>query len=82
MDPGESVESHLGWVYDNPLFLVDETGKKYPSIGQQGGDVDEEGVTIQYFFTEDPAELELLYESPGAIISVPAEFKLKGIPLP
>jgi hypothetical protein len=79
---GGPFESHLGWIYDNPLFLINESGKKEPSIGHQGGDLDENGVQIQYFFVEDPAEFELLYESPGAIVSVPADFSLKDVPLP
>ncbi|QEG21283.1 hypothetical protein [Mariniblastus fucicola] len=78
----EEFESHLGWLYDNPLFLINDAGKKEPSIGHQGGDLDERGVQIQYFFVEEPANFGLLYESPGAIVSVPADFKLKDIPLP
>ncbi len=75
-------ESHLGWVYDNPLFLIDEAGKKEPSIGHQGGGMDEDGLMIQYLFVEEPTRFGLLYESPGAIVSVPAEITLKDIPLP
>jgi len=78
----EKFDSHLGWIYDNPLFLIDEIGKKEPSIGQQGGDVNETGVAIQYFFIEDPSKVGLLYESPGAIVPFPAAFSLKGVPLP
>ena len=77
-----SFDSHLGWVYDNPLFLIDDVGKKEPSIGQQGGDIDNKGVMIQYFFIDDPSAKGLLYESPGAIVPFPAEFDLKNIPLP
>ena len=83
MEKGEQeFESHLGWLYDNPLFQVNDAGKKQASIGHQGGDLDELGVQIQYFFIEDPTEFGLLYESPGAIVSVGADFSLKDIPLP
>lgn len=83
MEPGtEKVESHLGWLYDNPLFLVNDAGKKENSIGHQSGGLGEEGMQIQYFFIEEPSKFSLLYESPGAIVSVPADFNLKGIPLP
>ena len=83
MDPGaEKIESHLGWLYDNPLFLVNDAGEKQTSIGHQGGDLDETGVHIQYFFIDEPTKFSLLYESPGAIVSVPADFELKDIPLP
>ena len=77
-----SFDSHLGWVYDNPLYLIDEVGKKEPSIGQQGGDINNNGVVIQYFFIDDPSKQGLLYESPGAIVPFPAQFKLQNIPLP
>jgi len=83
METGEEAfESHLGWLYDNPLFQIDEAGKKESSIGHQGGDFAEQGVEIQYFFIEDPTKFGLLYESPGAIVSVGADFTLKEIPLP
>jgi hypothetical protein len=78
----EEFDSHLGWIYDNPLFLINAAGKKEPSIGHQGGDVDENGVHIQYFYVDDPKELGLLYESPGAIVPLPADFGLKDIALP
>ncbi len=81
-DPATELESHLQWIYDNPLFLVSEDGKREPSIGQQGGGMDEEGMLLQYFFVEDPSNFSLLYESPGAIVSVPANISLKNIPLP
>ena len=76
------MESHLGWLYDNPMYLIDEAGKKMESVGHQGGDFDEDGVQLQYFFVDDPKNFGLLYESPGAIVSVPADFSLKDIPLP
>jgi len=79
---GEEMQSHLGWIYDNPLFLINDAGQKEPSIGHQGGGVDETGVQIQYFYVDDPQKLGLLYESPGAIVPLPAEFGLKDIPLP
>ena len=83
MDSGaEEFESHLGWIYDNPLYLVSADGKKEPSIGHQGGDMGEDGVQIQYFFVDEPLKFGLLYESPGAIVSVPADISLKDIPLP
>ncbi len=44
--------------------------------------MDKDGVTIQYFFVDEPANFGLLYESPGAIVSVPADISLKDIPLP
>ena len=81
-DKNQKFESHLGWLYDNPLYQINDAGKKEPSIGHQGGDLDEGGVQIQYFFIEDPTEFGLLYESPGAIVSVGADFSLKDIPLP
>ena len=81
-DKAEEFDSHLGWIYDNPLFLINAAGQKEPSIGHQGGDVDENGVHIQYFYVDDPKELGLLYESPGAIVPLPADFGLKDIPLP
>ena len=82
MEANEEFDSHLGWIYDNPLFLINDAGEKEPSIGHQGGGVDERGVHIQYFFVDDPKELGLLYESPGAIVPLPADFSLKDIPLP
>jgi len=37
---------------------------------------------LQYFFAEDPATMGLLYESPGAIVEIPAKFEVKGVALP
>lgn len=83
MEPGNGkLESHLGWVYDNPLFQVNDAGKKEQSVGRQGGAMGEDGLHLQFLFIEDPTNFGLLYESPGAIVSVPADFTLKDIPLP
>lgn len=83
MEPGtDQLESHLGWIYDNPLFLINDAGEKIQSVGRQGGAMGEDGLDLQFLFIENPTKFGLLYESPGAIVSVPAAFSLKGIPLP
>ena len=81
-DPNEELESHLEYLYDNPIFLVNDVGQKEDAIGRQGGEYDGTGLVVQYFFAEDPAKMGLLYESPGAIVEVPAKFEIKRIALP
>lgn len=81
-DENEELESHLEYLYDNPIYIVDDVGQKESSIGRQGGDYDGKGLVLQYFFAEDPSKKGLLYESPGAIVEVPAKFEIKQIALP
>ena len=81
-DTEEDLESHLEYLYDNPIYLVSEDGQKEESIGRQGSEFDGKGLVLQYFFPEDPLKKGLLYESPGAIVNLPAKFEIKEIPLP
>ena len=37
---------------------------------------------VEYYFEVDPAEFDLVYQTPAAIVSVSFDFELKNIPLP
>ena len=83
---GNALESHRGWIYDNPCYLIDKQGKQRDADGSEASLLDDNEVGISFKFAledgESIAGYKLVYKTPAAIIKVPVEFELKNIPLP
>lgn len=78
-----ALESHRGWIYRNPCYLVDAQGKKYPYDALESTLLSEDEVGIAFLFDVPGLEgLTLVYETPGAILSLPVEYTLQNIELP
>jgi hypothetical protein len=82
-DPGQALESHRGWVYNNRAYLLAPDGKRleggFETIGQS-----ETEVGVAYLF-ETGGGIEgytFVYETPTAIIPSEVEFELEDLPLP
>ena len=79
---GGALDSHLSWVYENPLHLVDRDGKKYTALTKESAGRTENSVAIRYYFPVDPAPMNLRCETPAAIVSTEVKLLLRDIPLP
>lgn len=83
-DAKATLESHLGWVYDNPAFLVNEKGGKLEFVGTESGGQNEDGIRIIYLF-EKPESLKgwsVKYQCPGILIDKEIPFTIPGVKLP
>ena len=77
-----ALESHQGWVYDNPIHLENKDGEKFEHLALEGVRQTNSEVVIRYYFDQDPKDLSLHYTTPAAIVKVPVKISLKKIPLP
>ena len=77
-----ALESHQGWVYDNPIHLENEAGEKLEALAFEGVRQTNSEVVIRYYFEKDPKDYSLHYTTPAAIVKVPVKISLKKIPLP
>jgi hypothetical protein len=77
-----ALESHQGWVSGNEIYLVDKDGKKIPASNHEQYSAGASTVGFRYIFFDDPAEMDLHYSTPAAIVKVKIPFEILGIPLP
>jgi len=80
-EESNSVDSHLGWAYDNTVEMVKGDQRFEPvaseTVMQRG-----QRMKVQYLFEEDPADCDLVYKTPAAIVKVDLDFELVDVPLP
>ncbi|HUE71064.1 MAG TPA: hypothetical protein VMP01_09260 [Pirellulaceae bacterium] len=81
-----ALESHRGWIYNNPCYLEDAKGDKVEQAALEATLLDENEVAVIYRFDlgdeANASKYKLVYKTPAAIIEVPVEFELKAIDLP
>ena len=76
-----SLDSHLGWAYDNQVLLVRD-GESFESVASESITQKGQQLKVLYLFEEDPALCELVYKTPAAIVKVSLDFELKNIKVP
>lgn len=81
-EENNALESHQGWVFQNPVYLENNDGEREEAIGLETLRQDNSKVTIRYLFIEDPGNRTLVYQTPAAIVKMPVKIELKKIPLP
>ncbi|GEM_PF-2246288 len=83
-DAKKSLESHLGWVYENPATLILENGERSPNLSIESGGQQQDSVTLIYLFDniEELDKCVLEYKSPGILVETDIPFTLKGVKLP
>ena len=95
-NPDRSLESHRGWIFDNPAFVVrrDESKTEKPigeippkAIEHLGYEMyrqtsDEIGIGYLFDLNGDPSKYQFRYETPSSIIRSEVRFTLHDIPLP
>ena len=80
-----ALESHRGWIGNNPAYIVDGKGNKLENGGFSPSLVAENEAVLSYIFDlseVDIAKCRFVYETPAALFKVPVEFELKDLELP
>lgn len=79
-----ALESHRGWIYNNPAYLLDPQGKKIESLGIEATrqEVDAVGLAFLFDLENGPANHQFVYKTPAAIIKLPVQYEIKNIALP
>ena len=82
--PGDSLQSHRGWIFRNEAYLEDADGKKIPFDGMQTTRQAENEVGIAYIFALDgpPEKHTFVYKAPGTIATSTFSYKIKDVELP
>ncbi|MEL7496085.1 MAG: hypothetical protein AAFN77_00640 [Planctomycetota bacterium] len=81
-DPGQALESHLNWVYENKFEMLDDQAEAHLPLATETAGRTKEKITMIYYYADDPSAWTMSYETPAAIVSVPIKITLKDIPLP
>ena len=81
-ETGDALESHISWIFENPLKLIDKDGKEYMPLAKESGGRQKNAASVRYYFGENPAAMTLKCETPAAIVSTEVKILLKDIPLP
>ena len=79
-----ALESHRGWVYRNPRYIVNAEGERLEDWADElTGQTDTEiGFAFAFDLPNGPQGLSFVYETPAVILRMPIEFELKDIDLP
>ena len=55
-EENNALESHQGWVFQNEAYLENSQGIREDAVSIETLRQDNENVTVQYYFIEDPAD--------------------------
>lgn len=79
-----ALESHRGWVFNNPAELVTPDGQSVSYAGLETTRQTPTEVGVAYLFTLDGdiAGHTLVYKTPGVVMKVPLEYELTDLALP
>ncbi len=83
-DPGDSLESHRGWVFENEAYLEDSKGERVTpgSYEQTREGRDEVGFKYLFDVPEGLAGRTFVYKTPLAILELPVDYEFHNLPLP
>jgi len=82
--PGQAMESHRGFLLDNPVFVTDAADVRQEHLGYQLYRQTATGIGISYLFDlGDSADgATLSYETPTAVVKNEIDFVIENILLP
>ena len=83
--PGQALESHRTWVFNNEAWLeAADGGEKLPYAGMETTRQSESEVGVAYLFAppEGLAKYTFVYRTPSSIANITLPFELKDIKLP
>lgn len=83
-DAANALESHRGWVYNNPAYILDADGARIENIGSEltGQQANEIGTAYLFDLEDGLKGCKFVYQTPAKIVQMPVDFELKDIPLP
>jgi hypothetical protein len=84
LKPGDRFQSHLDWVSNNEVYLVNAQGEKIDNPNFERYLEREQEVGFGYLFpvSGELKDYRLIYRTPASILTVPVEYELNDIPLP
>jgi hypothetical protein len=84
LNEGDSFQSHLDWVSNNVVYLVNAQGERVEQPNFERYLEREREVGYAYLFplSGELDDYRLVYRSPAAILTIPVDYELKEIPLP
>ncbi|HEX3657711.1 MAG TPA: hypothetical protein VHV55_18120 [Pirellulales bacterium] len=82
--PGQALESHRNWVFNNEAWLESADGDKQAYAGMETTRQSENEVGVAYLFapSEELAKYTFVYRTPSSIAHITLPFELKDIKLP
>ncbi|MGE0610702.1 MAG: hypothetical protein AB7O62_26665 [Pirellulales bacterium] len=83
-DAAGSLQSHFGWVHNNPAYLVGKDGQERQPDGTETTRQTEDEAGMSYLFGLDGklSDYEFVYKTPTVIVPLPVDFELKELELP
>jgi len=84
-EASNALESHRGWIYDNPAYLLDPNGAQVDNAGVEAVSQKENEVGLSYKFVLDKGGFKghkFVYKTAASLIELPVEFEVKDIELP
>lgn len=83
-EASNALESHRGWVYSNPAYIVNSKGERLESLGanEGGRDENEIGIIMLFDLPDGPKGCKFVYQTPATMLQLPVDYELKDIDLP
>lgn len=83
---GPAFESFRQGLFNNRIWLQKADGSRFEHNGGSSSNGSDGGkLSFEYLFVDapgKPADYQLVYESPGKVVTIPLEFEFKDVPLP
>ncbi len=78
------LDSHRGWVEDNPIYLIGPDGKKLEPLGLELTQQTRHAMGFAFLFDleDEPTRYKLFYATPAKILEKEVKFELPEIDLP
>lgn len=80
----DALESHRGWIFNNPAYLEAADGHRIEHDGFETTRRTEDEIGLAYLFAleEPPEGLTFVYQTPTAILSTHFPYTFEHLPLP
>ena len=83
-EAANALESHRGWIYDNPAYILDANGAQVENVGFEANRQlsNEVGLAYRFLLPDGPQDVKFVYETPAAIVKRSWKYELNNILLP
>ena len=82
--PANALESHRGWILENPAAFLAADGRSFEPGGFEQTRQARDEVGIKYFFDldQDPTKLTFVYRTPVTILQMNFDYEFRDLELP
>jgi hypothetical protein len=83
-ESNNALESHRGWILNNPAYIVDSDGNRVEKAGLETTRQGESEIGVSYLFDLEQGldGCRLVYETAALIIRMPVKYEVKDVELP